>query len=193
MGQHDRIVVHVHHSRLGDHRLRHLVQVRLGGNTGADIEELHHARLGDRLDCALHEEPVVPRRGADGRERGRHLLGRAPVHLVVVLTAQHIVVDTSTARALGVHHRERGVIEFGHGRPGQSEQYGWDATACISRRPQRVTGYAGSPKSHPEAECPRLSVRGACIGPPRKLRRAVHPRRVRSFPTPNAAARSPDR
>ena len=93
VGEHDRIVVHVHHPGLRRDRLGDLVGVARRGNTGADVKELPDPRLaGEVADGAPEERPV----GAGGVGRLRvdleHFLRRRPVGGVVVLTAEQEVV-----------------------------------------------------------------------------------------------------
>ncbi len=88
--QHDRVVVDVHDPRLGDHALHYLMEVRLGGDAGADVEELGHALIREPGGGAVHEGAVLP---GGVLRLGREFAPDGLVDRVVVLAAQQPVVD----------------------------------------------------------------------------------------------------
>ncbi|GGT59709.1 hypothetical protein GCM10010256_16100 [Streptomyces coeruleorubidus] len=98
----DRIVVRVHHPGLRDDPLDDLVEVRLGRNAGADVEELPDASPGQQPGGAVHEQAVGQRQFPGGGEEGDHLLGRFHVDRVVVLPAEVVVVHACRVGFAGV-------------------------------------------------------------------------------------------
>ena len=62
MGEHDRVVVHVHDPGLRRDRLGDLVGVARRRDAGADVQELADPRVGGQVaDGAAEERPVRPR------------------------------------------------------------------------------------------------------------------------------------
>src|SRR5688572_18964933 len=68
VGDRSRVEIHVHHPGVRSDRLGDLVDVALGGNARAEVEELPYAGLGEVAHRPAEEGPVGPRHGADERE-----------------------------------------------------------------------------------------------------------------------------
>ncbi|GAA3102804.1 hypothetical protein GCM10020001_019920 [Nonomuraea salmonea] len=106
VGEHDRVVVHVDDAGAVDVPPGHLVHVVLGGQPGADVDELPHARLGDRADRAAQEGAVgagdLPGVVAHPAAELDHLLGGHPVGGEVVAAAEVVVVHAGDARHGGI-------------------------------------------------------------------------------------------
>ncbi|CAM5304490.1 hypothetical protein SHIRM173S_05750 [Streptomyces hirsutus] len=98
VGQHDRVVVAVDDARVGCDLLGDLVEVRFGGDAGADVEELLYALAGEPARGALHEGPVHPRHHGHPRVEGEHLPAHGLVDGVVVLAAEVPVVHPRGVR-----------------------------------------------------------------------------------------------
>jgi len=80
-------------------RLGYLVGVLVGGQAGADVEELPDPGLaGQVLDRAAQERPVGPHPGQDVRVGLQRLLSGLPVGGEVVLAAQLVVVHAGGCR-----------------------------------------------------------------------------------------------
>src|SRR5690606_24584734 len=98
VGEHDRVVVHVHDPGVPRDPLGDLVDVVLGGQARADVQELPDARLGELPHAADEEAPVgqghLADVGAGLTAELDHLLGGFPVGGEVVLAAQVVVVHT---------------------------------------------------------------------------------------------------
>src|SRR5215468_12312602 len=91
--EHDRVVVDVDNSSIGVYRLRHLMGVVRGGDTGADVQELPDPpRTGQVAHHPGQQRAVSPNGGDD---RGISLDDRItsyPVSSKVVLPAEPIVI-----------------------------------------------------------------------------------------------------
>ena len=98
VGDHDRIVVHVHHPRGRDDVARDLVHAGRRGQTAAQVEELGDTLLGEEANGAAEESAV--RQGEPSRvePRFRQLLGRGAVGGEIVLAEEQVVVDPGDAR-----------------------------------------------------------------------------------------------
>src|SRR5262249_11996996 len=96
-------VVRVDHARTGGDVLGDLVDVVLGGDSGADVEELADAGLAGQEPHGAPEEGPV---GAHGRTEvgveGDDRAGDVAIGLEVVVAAQPVVVDTGDVRLGGV-------------------------------------------------------------------------------------------
>lgn len=99
VAQHDRVVVGVDDARRWVYRLHDLVQVRLGRDAGADVQELGHAVARQPGGGAVHERPVL---AGGGLRLGRQGPAHPTVDLVVVLAAEQPVVDPRGVRLAGV-------------------------------------------------------------------------------------------
>ncbi len=103
MGQHDRVVVHVHHAGGGGDVLRRLVHVLTGRDAGADIQELADPGPGgENADSPLPERLVGPDGHENSGEILNALLGRFPVGGEMVLAAEPVVIHPGTVRDAGV-------------------------------------------------------------------------------------------
>jgi hypothetical protein len=92
--EHDRVVVDVHHPRVGRDALRDLVHVLGGRQSRADVEELPDTvLLHQRGHRAAQEVAVVPYVEVPARIGGERGGGRVPVGRVVVLATEEDVVD----------------------------------------------------------------------------------------------------
>jgi hypothetical protein len=93
MQDHDRVIVGV-----GDSRIRagfggHLVKRALGGQAGADVQELPDARLGGQVPGGHPQEGAVGQRLSPGlRDQSHDLLGSCPVSGEIVLAAEVVVI-----------------------------------------------------------------------------------------------------
>jgi hypothetical protein len=102
VGEHDRVVVAVDDPGVGRDPLGDLVQVRLGGYAGADVQELPYALLGQPPRGAVHERAVDPGHHRHPGFQGRHLPAHRLVDRVVVLAAEVPVVHPRGMRLAGV-------------------------------------------------------------------------------------------
>src|SRR6266498_3612035 len=93
MHVHHGVVVDVYHPRVWRDLSGDLVHVALGGQAGADVQELPDAGLGEVADGALQERAVLPGALAGLWRRFEDGLGGGAVNGVVVLAAQQRVVD----------------------------------------------------------------------------------------------------
>jgi len=82
----------VHHGGAGGYLPGHLMHVRARRDASAEIQELPDSLLGEERYDPDEETPVGQRELAGLREGGNHLPGRGPVHPVVVLTAQILIM-----------------------------------------------------------------------------------------------------
>jgi hypothetical protein len=114
--QHDGVVVHVDHPAAGGHGLRDLVGVGRRGDAGPDVEELPDPGLrGQIADRALHEGTVGEHRVDQVRIGLQRRVAGRPVHRVVVLAAEPVVIDPGDVRHAGVKGRMvavRGMLQF---------------------------------------------------------------------------------
>src|SRR5215469_6025842 len=78
------------------------MQVRLGGNAAADVEELTYALGGQVRHRAAHEAAVGPDVTNDGRPDRDDRFGRAPIGVEIVLAAEPVVIDASRVSNAGV-------------------------------------------------------------------------------------------
>ena len=122
MHEHDRVVVHVDHARIRGVPQGHLVDVLLGGQAGADVEELPDALLGHVLHGADQEAPVRLGPLFEVGGEPQQVLRRLTVGGEVVLAAEQVVVDAGRAghgrvdlrRVLhAAPHREQCDVECG--------------------------------------------------------------------------------
>jgi hypothetical protein len=113
--QHDRVVVRVDHTRLRGHRLGDLVEVGLGGDARADVEELADAVLGEQPGRPVHEAPVGLGGGLHIGVDGQDALAQLLVDRVVVLAAQPPVVDARRVRLAGVDRGHAGLRRLSAG------------------------------------------------------------------------------
>src|ERR1700722_12616192 len=102
MREHDRVVVRVDDPRVRGDLLNHLMQVRPGGNTRTDIEELPYPLGSQVRHRAAHEVTVGPDLADDGRPDGDDGLGCAAIGRVIVLAAEPVVIDASRVSEAGV-------------------------------------------------------------------------------------------
>jgi alditol oxidase len=142
VGEHDRVVVHVHHTGLRRDRLGDLVGVARRRDAGADVEELPDPRLGGEVaDDAAEERPVGPR---GERPLGVDLechLGLGPVGGVIVLAAKQVVVNPRLMRDAGVELRRP--------RPRPRRRLPARAARPVIRRPGLVAGHLRVPFMSP--------------------------------------------
>ncbi len=112
VGQHDRVVVHVHHAAVRCDILGHLVHAVHRGQAGADVEELADAEVSQVPDHPDQELAVLDGGGSHdaGRHHGDDALGRRPVGGIVVLTAEVVVVHPRGARDI----RAKGIRGLRH-------------------------------------------------------------------------------
>ena len=104
--QHDGVVVHVDHPALGGDGLGDLVAVGRGRDAGPDVEELPDPRLGGQVaDRAGHEGTVGAHRVDQVRIGLQRRVAGRPVHRVVVLAAEPVIVDPGDVRHAGVKGR----------------------------------------------------------------------------------------
>jgi RNA polymerase sigma factor (sigma-70 family) len=81
VGEHGRVVVHVHDARGRVGRLRDLVDVTHAGQSRADVEELGDPRFRREVaDGAAEERPVLPRGRPHRRPGLQRLAGGVPVN-----------------------------------------------------------------------------------------------------------------
>lgn len=99
MAQHDRVVVGVYDLRRRRDLLHDLMEIRFGGDSRADVQELVDALGGEPRGRPVHELPVLP-----GRVPclGGQLFPDGLVDRVVVLAAEQPVVDPRGVRSAGV-------------------------------------------------------------------------------------------
>src|SRR5690606_5169713 len=102
VGQHDGVVVAVDDPRVGGDALGDLVEVGLGGDAGADVEELAYAPAGQPPGGPVHERAVHPGHHRHPRVEAEHLPAHGLVDGVVVPAAQVPVVHTGRVRLAGV-------------------------------------------------------------------------------------------
>lgn len=88
MGEHDRVVVHIHHPRVRRSFLRDLVQIRFGRDVGADVEEPPDTQLTKVVYRTYHERTIVPGHGPNGGNGLLDIRGSLSIGRVVVLAAQ---------------------------------------------------------------------------------------------------------
>jgi hypothetical protein len=106
--QHRRVIVDVDDPARRVHPLRDLVHIPGRGQAAADVEELPDARLGRQETYRAGEElPILPRHGPRARHPGEHPVRHFPVHRVVVLAPDAIVVDPRRVRPARVDPRYR--------------------------------------------------------------------------------------
>src|SRR6185437_15793676 len=98
-----------------------LVDVTLGWQAGPDVDELADSRFGEGPDGALKEGTVVARDFRKVRDLGIDLLGGPAIGLVIVLSAQVVVIHAGRAG--------HGRVEHGHAGYGP----GLAGRACIGR------------------------------------------------------------
>ena len=113
MGQHHRVVVHVHHPALRLRALGHLVRVVRGRQAGADVQELADPGLAHQVPHRPPQEGPVPARRADDVRMSRdHTFSGYPVDGEVILPAQPVVIDPGDVRHGGVHpgRRRPGIV-----------------------------------------------------------------------------------
>jgi serine-type D-Ala-D-Ala carboxypeptidase len=104
VGQHHRVIVHVHHAALRRRALGYLVRVVRGGQARTDVQELADPGLADQVPHRPPQEyPVPARRADDVRVRRDHPLSGYPVDGEVILPAQPVVIDPGDVRHGGVH------------------------------------------------------------------------------------------
>jgi hypothetical protein len=109
VGEHHRVIVdvddlHVRRVPLGD-----LVDVALGGQTRAEVDELPDAHLLDEIPHdAAEERPIGPASVWSVRGYLERLLGDHTIHGEIVLAAEEDVVDprhTRLSRVYALRHR----------------------------------------------------------------------------------------
>ena len=105
VSDHDRVVVRVHHARLGSDSVRDFVHIALRGKPGADVEELTDAGFGKKVHSATQKCPVFPRYERCIRDDGAQLVDKRAVDCVIVLAPERIVVDP---RCMGFAHLDAG-------------------------------------------------------------------------------------
>ena len=116
VSQHRRVVVHVNDPGVRRDCLGDLVHVPVGGQPGAEVEELPDARLGGQEpDRAAEERPVGPGHLGELGGHFHHLAGGSPVGGEVVLPAEQVVIDPGRGRDRRVDPRGHLVIR--HVRP----------------------------------------------------------------------------
>jgi hypothetical protein len=92
------VVVGVRDLGVRVHRLRDLVDMAADRQAGADIEELADARLAGQVpDGPGQEVPVIPRCSRRAGQGRRERLRGFPVHRVVVLPAEVVVVNPASS------------------------------------------------------------------------------------------------
>ena len=106
MGEHSRVVVHVHDPGLRRHRLRDLVHVLGARQAGADVQELADPGLARQVpDGAPQEGPVLADRRAHRGPALHAFQPGFPVDGEMIRAAQVEVVDPGRMRFRGVEIR----------------------------------------------------------------------------------------
>src|SRR3984893_3066295 len=116
VGGHDGVIGDVNHpgGRVGP--ARHLVDARRGREARPQVDELTDPGVGQHAHGADRERAVLPGQATLIRRNGENMIGRGPVHRVVVLPAQQVVVDPRGAGYRRVDAR-RLVGMSGHAQP----------------------------------------------------------------------------
>jgi len=108
MGQHHRVIVHVHHQALRRRASGHLVRVVRGRQAGADVQELTDPGLAHQVPHRPPQESPVPARRADDVRMSRdHIFSGYPVDDEVILPAQVLIIDWAGNHTCGP---ERGYV-----------------------------------------------------------------------------------
>ncbi len=117
MHVHDRVVVDVGHAHIRRDSLGDLVDVALGRQAGADVEEQADAGIGGQVaHCALQERPVLPGAPACLWRHVEDGVGGVSVGGEVVLAAEQGVVDPCRVGSAGIDAgRRAGLVVAGHG------------------------------------------------------------------------------
>jgi hypothetical protein len=102
VGEDDRVVVAVDDPIVGDDPLGDLMEVRFGGDAGADVQELADAVFGEPACGPVHERAVDPGHHRHSRVEGQHLPAHGLVDRVVVLAAEVPVVHPGGVGLAGV-------------------------------------------------------------------------------------------
>lgn len=111
-----RVVVDVHHARVGILLLRDLVGVADGRQSGADIEELVDAGgTGQVAHHAMQPAAIHPGHITLPRRDFGDLVAHVAIDLVIVLATEGGVVDSGDARACRVHAYRRADTGLGSG------------------------------------------------------------------------------
>jgi hypothetical protein len=119
------IIVHVDDPGGRGERLNHLVDVRLGRDAGADVEELPDARLGRQpRHGAAQERPVRADVADHGRPDLHDGLGCLAVGREIVLAAQPVVVDPGRMRHVRPQVDRAAARRLGSGHVRLYEQIG---------------------------------------------------------------------
>jgi hypothetical protein len=99
---HDRVVIHVRHPRVGFGVPGDVVRVQHGGQAGPDVDELPDAASRHVADGPAEELPVLPGHLRRDRMDRQHLLGQLAVGREVVLPAEPVVPHPRDIRPGGV-------------------------------------------------------------------------------------------
>ncbi len=111
MDDRHRVVVDVDDPRVGGDGMGDLVDVALGGQAGADVEELPDPCVGEEPHGAAEERAVLQRRARAVGHHGVELLHGLTVDREVVLAAESVVVHPRDVRGGGVDAlRKRSVL-----------------------------------------------------------------------------------
>src|SRR6185437_7431181 len=106
VGEHDRVIVHVDHSRLWRYRLCDLVHVVRAWQAGTDVKELPDTRVVDQVpDGTTEKGAVLAHRGAHSPPALHGFFRGLPIGRVVVLAAEVVVVDPGRVRFRRVDDR----------------------------------------------------------------------------------------
>jgi hypothetical protein len=95
---HHRIVVRVHHAGVRVDALRDLMHVLIGGQPGADVQELRDSLAGARIHRPLQEATILAGEPRELRDSTRLAIRGFPVGREVILAAQPVVVHPGDVR-----------------------------------------------------------------------------------------------
>jgi hypothetical protein len=101
VSEHDRVVIHVRHSRFRVDALGDVVRVQRGRQADADVDELPDAAGCHVTDGAPEELPVLPGHLRGDRVDRQHLLREFAVGGEVVLPAEQIIIVSGSNH---MHH-----------------------------------------------------------------------------------------
>ncbi len=132
------VVVHVDDARVGGDGLGDLVDVALGGQAAAEVDELPDPGLaGEEADDPAQEGPVVLDHVAGDRRDRQELFGHLAVGGEVVLAVQQVVVDARRVRHARVDRggpvQSRGAVATARPGSARAAQRSWPEAGCRRR------------------------------------------------------------